>query len=166
MYAFRHWNPAVDARPKQDIYRKSTTMKSGYLYLQTHAEHPGLVRCLVQDQMPSKTGKLGVEVRYIARFKDIDAAQMHLQNSLRGSLVDINEHLYRVGLPQALAIVEADELSHERIWLDDSLDNEARELVQSLSDGYRQKYRIQNLVWQLVGGIALVLLLLGLLGRQ
>jgi len=166
MCAFGHWSPDVEPdEGKEDVQRKSKTMKSGYLYLETHAEHPGLVRCLTQDDMPSKTtGKPGVDVRYIARFKDIEAAQMHLQSSLRGSLVDIDEHLYRVDLPQALAAVEADELSHERVWMDDSLDNEALQLVQSLSEEYRSKHRLQDLIWKLVGAVALILLLLGTLG--
>jgi len=139
-------------------------MKPGYLFLETHAEHPGMVRCLTQDQMPSTDGTAGTGVRYIARFKDIEAAQMHVHNSLRRSLVDIDEHLYRVDLAQALAVVEADELAHEQVWIDESLSGEERSRVESLSDGYRSKRRTQDLIWRSVGAVALVLLLLGLLG--
>ena len=140
-------------------------MKSGYLFLETHAEHPGMVRCLTQDRMPSTTEKAaGTEVRYIARFKDIEAAQMHVHNSLRHLLVDIDEHLYRVELAQALAAVESDELSHEQVWIDDNLNSEERRRVKSLTDDYRLKRRRQDLIWRAVGAVALVMLLLGLLG--
>lgn len=136
-------------------------MEPGYLFLETHTEHPDLVRCLTLDRMPSKEGKSGAAVRYIARFTDIEAAQMHVHNSLRRSLVDIDEHIYRVDLATAVAAIEADELKHEKVWMDDSL-NSAE--VKSLTDGYRLKSRRQDAVWRFVGMAALVMLLLGLLG--
>ena len=136
-------------------------MNPGYLYLETHADHPGLVRCLTLDRMPVKEGKSGAAVRYIARFTDIDAAQMHVQNSLRRSLVDIDEHMYRVDLATAVATVEADGLRHEKVWMDDNL-NSAE--VKSLTDGYRSKRRRQDAIWRFVGMLALLLFLLGLLG--
>jgi hypothetical protein len=136
-------------------------MEPGYLYLETHSEHPGLVRCLGLDRMPSTEGEAGTGVRYVARFTDIDAALMHVQNSLRHSLVDINEHLYRVDIATAVAAIEADELNHERVWMDDTLDGEE---LRSRTEDYRAKHRKQDAVWRAVGMIAVALLLLGLLG--
>jgi len=136
-------------------------MEAGYLYLETHKDHPGLVRCLIQDRMPSTGGESGSGIRYIARFKDIDAAQMHFQNRLRRLLVDIDKHLYRVDLATAVAAVEADDLRHERVWMDAGLDSEA---LRSRTDEYRSKSQKQDAFWRYVGMIALVMLLLGLLG--
>ena len=136
-------------------------MQPGYLYLETHSKHPGLVRCLTLDRMPSTDGGPANGIRYVARFNDIDAAQMHVQNELRHSLVDIDEHLYRVDLATAVAAVEADELRHERVWMDATLDNEA---LRTRTDDYRSKHRKQDAIWRWVGMIALGWLLLGLLG--
>jgi len=136
-------------------------MEPGYLFLETHTEHPDLVRCLTLDRMPSKEGKAGAAVRYIARFTDIDAAQMHVQNTLRHALVDINEHIYRVDLATAVAAIEADELKHEKVWMDDSLDSAE---VKSLTEDYQSKHQRQDAAWRLVGMFALGLLILGLLG--
>ncbi|MCB1831702.1 MAG: hypothetical protein H6964_01085 [Chromatiaceae bacterium] len=138
-------------------------MQPGYLYLETHNKHPGLVRCLTLDRMPSTEGGsvAGAGIRYIARFNDIDAAQMHVQNELRHALVDIDEHLYRVDVATAVAAVEADELRHERVWMDITLDNAE---LRSRTDDYVAKHNRQNAIWRWVGMIALGWLLLGLLG--
>lgn len=79
---------------------------------------------------------------------------MHVQNSLRRSLVDIDEHMYRVDLATAVAAVEADGLRHEKVWMDDNL-NSAE--VKSLTDGYRSKRRRQDAIWRFVGMLALLL---------
>lgn len=136
-------------------------MQPGYLYLETHSKHPGLVRCLTLDRIPSTEGESGAGIRYIARFNDIDAAQMHVQNELRHSLVDIDEHLYRVDVATAVAAVEAEELRHERVWMDITLDNEE---LRSRTDDYVAKHKRQDTIWRWVGMIALGWLLLGLLG--
>lgn len=135
-------------------------MNSGYLYLETHTAHPGLVRCLILDRMPSTEGKSGTAVRYIARFSDIEAAQMHFQNSLRRTLVDIDNHLYRADLATAVAAIEADDLRHEKIWMDDGVDSEE---VRALTESFNAKRQRRDAAWRLVGMVALVLLLLSLL---
>jgi hypothetical protein len=74
-------------------------MKTGYLYLQTHPDHPGMVRFLTRDTMPDTdpaSDSHAPAIRYVARFSDIEAAQMHVQNSLHRQLVDIDTHMYRV----------------------------------------------------------------------
>ena len=136
-------------------------MEPGYLYIETYPGLPGLVRCLTKDQMPSTEGEPGAGVRYVAHFNDIDAALMHVQNALRHSLVDIDEHLYRVDLATAVAAVEADELRHKRVWIDETL--ESGEL-RSRTEEYRRKRSRQDAIWRTVGMIALGFLLLGMLG--
>lgn len=136
-------------------------MEPGYLYLESNAEYPGLVRFLVSDRLPSTEQNQGVFVRYVARFDDIDAAMMHVQNELRHSLVDIDEHLYRVPLTAAVAAVEADDLKHERVWMDETVEKEE---LRSCTDGFVAQHRRQDLFWRWVGLIAIGWLLLGFLG--
>lgn len=136
-------------------------MKSGYLYLETHVQHPGLLRCLIKDRMPSTEAHAGIAVRYVARFHDVEAAQMHLQNWLRRALLDIDEHLYQADLATAMAVVDSDDLRHERLWIDPELTEQERLRFQSLSEAYRTRRRRQDAVWLLVGRLALIFLLLG-----
>jgi len=136
-------------------------MEPGYLYLVSTAEYPGLVRFQVSDRLPPTEVDSGSGVRYVARFNDIDAALMHVQNELRHSLVDIDEHIYRVDLATAVAAVEADELRHKRVWMDEKVDNEA---LRSRTDDFRIQHRKQDKFWRWVGMIAFGWLLLGLLG--
>ena len=114
----------------------------GYLYLQTHPEHPGLVRFLIAERNPDlNRADAGAEIRYIARFNDVDAARMHVQNALHGRLIDLDARIYRTGLAEAIAVVEADNLSHERIWIDPALDAQLDGLIAKIAaaqepDGY------------------------------
>ncbi|MEZ5594020.1 MAG: hypothetical protein R3F53_26310 [Gammaproteobacteria bacterium] len=71
-------------------------------------------------------------IRYIARFRDIDAARMHFHNALSRTLVDIDSGLYRVPLADAIATIEASDLRHERIWLDPDLPASTLQQVQAL----------------------------------
>ncbi|MBT3048860.1 MAG: hypothetical protein KME53_18030, partial [Candidatus Thiodiazotropha sp. (ex Clathrolucina costata)] len=74
-------------------------MKTGYLTLETHPEHQGMVRVLVKDELPNtQDGSYGSHVRYIARFNDIEAGQMHLHNMMHNQLVDLDNHIYRIDL--------------------------------------------------------------------
>ena len=57
-------------------------MEEGYLIIETNAEHPGLVRIRTAEAPPPETGPgagrpTGPHIRYIARFNDLSAAQMH-----------------------------------------------------------------------------------------
>ncbi len=142
-------------------------MKTGYLYLQTHPDHPGIVRFLTRDTKPDTdpaSDSHEPAVRYVARFIDIEAAQMHVQNNLRHQLIDIDTHMYRTSLPEAMAVVESDDLKHERIWLDPSLGEQELGLMEQSTRVLRSKARRFDRLWQGVGIMFVVLLVLRALG--
>lgn len=138
-------------------------MNSGYLYLQTHADHPGLVRFLTRETLPSQVCEPPLAVRYIARFNDVETALMHVQNALRRNLIDIDEHLYRVELCRAIAVVAADILWHEKVWLDSSLTDAEFKSVARIEQILRSQQQRRDQIWQWVGIGALVFLFTGLL---
>jgi hypothetical protein len=137
----------------------------GYLYLQTHPEHPGLVRFLVAERRPDPDRTdAGASVRYIARFNDIDAARMHVQNALHRRLIDLDSRMYRTGLAEAIAVVEADNLSHEQVWIDPDLDENTLRQVGQLTEQGRARIRRWDRFWQTVGYFFLGFLFLRALG--
>lgn len=131
----------------------------GYLYLQTHPEHPGLVRFLAAARPPDPDrSEGGSKIRYIAHFNDIGAARMHVQNALHGRLVDLDARMYRTSLAQAIAVVEADNLKHERIWIDPGLDREEVQTLDRLTAYRRKRLRSYDRFWQGVGIFFLIYL--------
>ncbi|MCP3869403.1 MAG: hypothetical protein GY703_15130 [Gammaproteobacteria bacterium] len=140
-------------------------MKTGYLRLETHPEHPGLVRFLISDDAPDPTsGQSGNTIRYIARFNDIEAALMHVQNALHRSLMDVDNRLYRVDLPEAIAVVEADELRHKRIWMDATLSDDELQQTRCLTELHKSRKRRWDKVWKGIGYLFVVLIVLRALG--
>lgn len=140
-------------------------MKTGFLTLTTHTEHPGLVRAQIHDQPPElKPLPDGSEIRYVARFRDGEAALMHVQNAMHAYLEDLENRIYRRPLEEMIASVEADGLDHERVWMDTSLD--AEELRQIDRDTQKRKaaHRWGDRAWQIVGYLAILLLILISLG--
>ncbi len=106
-------------------------MQDGYLLLETHPAHPGLVRLRASDAtsgIPATAPRPGegdrdaiAALRYAASFNDIDAALMHFHDGLRGCLVDLNARLYRTSIGEAIAAAEAIELGHRRLYIDPDL---------------------------------------------
>ena len=142
-------------------------MKTGYLYLQTHPDHPGMVRFLTRDTLPDTdpaSDSHEPAIRYVARFSDIEAAQMHVQNSLRHQLIDIDTHMYRASLPEAMAVVESDDLKHERVWLDPALGEQELELMEQSTRARRNKSRRIDRFWQGLGFLFVALWVLRALG--
>ena len=136
-------------------------MKSGFLCLQTHPEHAGLVRVMTQEILPELTKRdEQMPYRYVARFEDIEAAQMHLHNCMRRGLVDLENRIYRGELEHMIACVEADDLDHARIWLDPALADEASLRIKSLVARMRATRRRHDRIWQAVGIAAILMLLL------
>ncbi|MES9969024.1 MAG: hypothetical protein ABW092_03260 [Candidatus Thiodiazotropha sp.] len=132
-------------------------MKTGYLTLETHPEHQGMVRVLVKDELPNtQDGSYGSHVRYIARFNDIDAGQMHLHNMLHTHLVDLNNHIYQIDLNQAIAAVEADDLNHKRVWIDPALNDDDRTLIDQQTNRFKLRHKRWNKIWLTVGGLFVI----------
>ena len=131
----------------------------GYLYLQTHTEHPGMVRFRTSPTEPDpERPEQGASIRYIARFNDIDAALMHVQNQLHRRLMDVEARLYRSGLAEAMAVVEADNLTHQRRWIDPTLDEQDLRQMEQLAAAGRERERRWGRIWQGVGYLFLALL--------
>jgi hypothetical protein len=129
-------------------------MKTGYLVLETHPEHKDRVRVLMNDKLPNtQAASPGSKIRYIARFNDIDAGQMHLHNIMHNHLVDLNNHIYRIDLRQAIAAIEADELNHARVWIDPSLDDYERILIDEQTNKFKLRHTWWNRIWFIVGAL-------------
>jgi hypothetical protein len=136
-------------------------MKTGFLTLITHPEHPELVRAQIRDELPElKSQQDGGEVRYVARFRDGEAALMHVQNVMHSHLENLENRIYRRPLEQMIACVEADGLEHERVWIDPALDDEKlRQLDRDIKKRKSSRKRGEQ-AWQIVGYLALLLLIL------
>lgn len=136
-------------------------MRSGYVYLETHRDHPGLIRLLASEHRPAIGATDGeTRVRYVAHFHDMDAGKMHAHEVLRRTLLDTNTSLYRATLADAMAAIEADGLSHRREWLDPSLGPAELERLGARADSLRNRQRLSNLLWRIVGAIGIALLIL------
>lgn len=140
-------------------------MKTGFLTLTTHAEHPGLVRAQIYDKLPELAPLPdGSEIRYVARFRDGEAALMHVQNVMHAYLEDLENRIYRRPLGEMIASVEADGLDHERVWMDTALDAEQVRQIDQDTMKRKAAHKWGDRAWQVVGFLAIVLLILISLG--
>jgi hypothetical protein len=136
-------------------------MKTGFLTLETHPEHSGMVRVRMRDIMPELTLQPdGTCIRYVARFDDVEAGQMHVQNAMHGRLVDVENRIYRSDLDEMIACVEADDLDHVRIWIDPEISGTEGERIESLARRLRRRHRVVDRIWQTVGILGLLYLLI------
>ena len=140
-------------------------MKTGFLSLITHPDHPGMVRVRVDEVLPElKPQEDGSEIRYLARFKDGEAGLMHVQNVMHAALLDLENRIYRKPQSKMIACVEADNLDHERIWIDPDIPAEERKEIDKLTRQRKAALRRTDRIWQVVGFLGLLLLLLTSLG--
>lgn len=139
-------------------------MEQGYLYIETSDSHPGLLRVLTAIRKPAVPERhCDPEVRYIACFKDLQVAQMHAHTALRRRLVDIDNHVYRGDVIDAIAAVEADDVWHERAYLDPELDEANHELIENKIARRVERRQRVNHIFDLVGKAAIGLLMANLL---
>ncbi len=145
-------------------------MKAGYLAIEAPPQgkqQSGLIKILSWDELPQSEGnnanerKYPENIHYIARFNDILAATMHFHNGLRHNLEDLDQHIYRAELTHAIAVIEAeDDLRHERVWIDPTIDQNALEIIQKDAAGIRsRKEKIDNAI-QMIGYLAIILLVI------
>ncbi|AHF03780.1 hypothetical protein MARPU_07820 [Marichromatium purpuratum 984] len=133
-------------------------MHSGHLIVETHPDHPGLVRLQACDQPPPVTSQL----RCAIRFEDVDTARMHAHQRLRRRLVDVDAGLYRVDPITACAAIAAIALPHRRVMIDPAVESDPE--LATLIARYRAHNRRVDLVFNTIGAFALLLLLaLGIL---
>ena len=139
-------------------------MYGGYLVIETNSAHPELVRIIETASVPHPPlpghGK-GPRMRYATRFDDLSAGHMHAHTALRHSLLNVDEGLYRSDPITAVAAVEAIELTHRRIYLDPVLAEDPT-LAAAIASMHG-KHRLSDRVWNAVGVIAALFLLIKLL---
>lgn len=116
-------------------------MKQGFIAVETHRERPGIVRLLASDAFaePDHADARQPQIRYIARFNDVEAGLMHCHEAIKRRLIDLDNHLYRVTLERAIAAIESVELRHWRTYIDPFLDTSEE------SEIHRQVERIKNI---------------------
>ncbi len=146
-------------------------MRSGYLYLETRDDHPDLVRVRMSTELPStQQGEAGASIRAITSYQDLEAAAMHVHEHLKRHLVDIDSHLYRVSLAEALAALRTLSLTCRVVWTDPAIGQETLEA----RDAYLEKHKaarrhrdvwIRIIIWLAVAMLAFNLLS-GLFGSR
>lgn len=129
-------------------------MHSGYLTIETNPAYPGTVRLRGTNVLPADRP---TSLKYASRFTDLDAALMHFHSALRRHLVDLEPRIYRTSEPTAIAVAEAIELPHRRVFIDPDLAND-RDLNTQTARLHRSHRRWDRL-FDLVGVLALLLLL-------
>jgi len=139
-------------------------MQSGYLAIETHLDHPGIVRLVLSTEPPDPQAGAHVDrrLRYVARFNDHEGALMHTHEILKRRLLDPDAHLYRVPLERAIAATESLDLKHRRIYLDPDLSDETCAAIESLAKGFRGQRRAWTVFFQTLGYIGIGLLLFNL----
>ena len=139
-------------------------MKSGYLSIETHQDRPGLVRLLATSEQPeAASGVQAVRrIRYIARFGDREAALMHTHEILKRRLLDLDTHLYRVPLEQAIGAIESLDLNYRRIYLDGDLSVQTTKAMQAWTSRFRNRHNRWDRLFEALGYVGLGLLLFNL----
>lgn len=138
-------------------------MRHGFLLIETRADRPGLVRVYGTETesepapvFPQRDDR--PKLRYCAHFQDLDAALMHTHEPLRRRLVDIDKGLYRADPLEAVASAQSVDLRHWQTYVDAEIADDPR-LANIVTSRRRRKKRFQ-LLWNIVGAIAILLLLL------
>jgi hypothetical protein len=139
-------------------------MRSGYLYLETRDDHPGMVRVRMSTELPStQQGEAGAKIRAISSYQDLDAAAMHVHEHLKRHLVDIDRHLYKVSLAEALAALSTLSLTCRIVWTDPAIDEETLEAKDSFIEQHRSARRHRDIWIRIIIWIAVALLAFNLL---
>ncbi len=135
-------------------------MKTGYLVLETHPDHAGMIRARVRDELPNtQESEAGSEIRYIARFDDIEAGLMHFHNQLHNQLVDLDSRLYKTEVCHAISAVESDDLHHKQVWIDPGIDSRTRAAIDEETAQLKRRHALWNRTWMIVGGFFVLLFL-------
>ncbi len=120
---------------------------------------------LIVTSVPPETAS-GVQpvprVRYIARFGDREAALMHTHEILKRRLLDLDTHMYRVALAQAIGAIESLDLNHRRIYLDSDLSAGETRAIQAWTSRFRHRRRRWDRFFEALGYVGLGLLLFNL----
>jgi hypothetical protein len=139
-------------------------MEEGYLIIETNEQHPGTVRIHLAETPPAEPGsdaRAGPKVRYVARFSDSSAAQMQTHTRLRRRLIDLESGIYRSDPVTAVAAAQSLDLRHHQLYLDPEI-AEDETLAKAIAR-HRWRHGLADRIWQIVGVIAVLFLLLKIL---
>lgn len=139
-------------------------MEEGYLIIATHAEHPGLVRIRKASTPPDEPEpgeQTGERIGYVGRFNDLSAAQMQVHTRLHRRLVDIETGLYRSDAVTAVAAAQSLALRHTQVYLAPEIARDPG-LEQAIAKR-RWRHRLADRLWQVVGIVAVISLVLKIL---
>lgn len=136
-------------------------MNSGYLYIEylTQPEHAYRL-CMSIEQPAAGQESAEHQLVYVARFSDIDAAFMHAGGKLRRRYTHLDTNTFVTELTSMIAVIEADGLKHERVWLADVLDAAALKTLAAETVRLQKQRENQELSWKMVGIVAVIVLLL------
>jgi hypothetical protein len=138
-------------------------MRPGYLYLETRDDHPDMVRVRMSTELPStQQGEEGASIRCISSYMDIDAAAMHVHEHLRRHLVDIDTHLYKVSLAEALAALETLSLTCRIVWTDPAIDQQTIDEKEGWVSIHKNERKHRNIWIRIITGVAIALLIYNL----
>jgi hypothetical protein len=128
-------------------------MRDGYLLIETSPAHPGLIRVHARETAPAAPED---NIRFVARFSDLDAALMHLHEALRRKLIDVDDRVYRADVRDAIAAADAIELPHRRLFADPNPDRDPA-LAADIAERHLRHRRWYR-VFDAVGILGLLLL--------
>ncbi|MCF7983283.1 MAG: hypothetical protein K9L70_02675 [Thiohalocapsa sp.] len=128
-------------------------MQAGYLVVETNPALPGIVRVRGAATPPSFDSP---DVRFCARFTDIDAALMHFHAGLRRRLIDADNKLYRSDVRDAVAVAGAIELSHRTVYMAPSLSDDPQ--LARLIERLHARHAAVDRTFNAIGIFALILL--------
>jgi len=146
------------------IMEPRRAMRSGYLYLETRDDHPGMVRVRETTELPStQQGQAGARIRAISSYQDIDAAAMHVHEHLKRHLLDVDTHLYEVSLAEALAALRTLSLTCRMVWTDPAIDQETLDARDAFIKDHKSGRRHRDVWIRIITWIAIALLAINLL---
>lgn len=139
-------------------------MDSGYIGVETHRQHPGIVRIVVSDRPPPAGGSQtdGALVRYAARFNDSAAALMHTHEILKRRLIDVDTHLYRADEVLAIAAIESLGLSHRDVYIDPSIDEATKQAIERARQKLMKQRKHRDQLFTTLGYAGIGILLFNL----
>ena len=140
-------------------------MELGYIHLETHPQHPHLVRCVKHTALPQTLAcENGAQMRYIARCPNLFRGYQQIQNALNRAMVDCDNGLFKVDLIDAIAAIESGRLRPARVWLDPALDDSSLDTLKNKTEQIRAHAEHVDRMWHRVGYGFLGFLVLRVLG--
>lgn len=137
-------------------------MHAGYLILEEYSWQDGVLHVRGSRDLPDLSNADSPRVFWVGRSRDIDAALMHAQNYFCRTLLDIDKHIYRIGIGRAIAAMENDQLIDGIAYTDDNIPAEEKLHQQEWAAYYRKRSQRVNAVISVIKVLAIGFLLINL----